>query len=90
MSTETLPDALRAAAHRSVELGSARRNSGGVVDPLRALIPGNGNATPEIIAAVTVVTGDFKHRKPPMGEAVNVAPAARARMRRWALAERSR
>lgn len=82
----TLPDALRAAAIRSVDL-LPKINAGEASDPLRTLIPGDADASVEILHAVSVVTGNFRHRKPPLGEAVNTAPASRAQLRRWAVKE---
>ena len=46
-------------------------------DPLRALIPGDGGADPDTLATVEAITG-----RPVAG--VNLAPAARVALRRWA------
>lgn len=81
--TRTLPDALRAAAVRSLQL-LPKINAREASDPLRALIPGDGDATTEVLHAVYIVTGNFNHRRPPLGTAANTAPASRAQLRRWA------
>lgn len=78
----SLPDALRDAARRSIKIGT--QNGRRPDDPLRALIPGDGEITVEMSQAVSVVTGTPAHRRPPLGNAVNTAPAARAALRRWA------
>lgn len=72
---DQLKDAARAsyAALRAGTLATA--------DPLRTLIPSDGGADPDTLATVETITG-----RPVTG--VNLAPAARAALRRWAERER--
>jgi hypothetical protein len=50
-------------------------------DPLIGVIPGDGQATPETLAAVMRITGRVISRE----QYQNTAPACRAALRRWAL-----
>ncbi|MET4703060.1 hypothetical protein [Frigoribacterium sp. UYMn621] len=50
-------------------------------DPLPALIPGDGQASPETLAAVMEITGRVISRE----QYRNTAPACRAVLRRWAI-----
>jgi hypothetical protein len=64
------------------KLGAENDSSGRMPgDPLNALIPGDGNTTPETLAAVMRITGRVISRE----QYRNTAPACRAALRRWAL-----
>lgn len=83
--SSTLPEALRQAARASIRIAANPESGLRPQDPLRRPIPGDGDITTDVRDAVTVVAGNFRHRRPPFGEAANPAPAARDQLRRWAM-----
>jgi hypothetical protein len=80
--TRTL-GALRDAARESMTITPDAAGNR-VHDPLRALIPGDGQADEATRYAVWQITG----RKITRDQFLNTAPACRAALRRWAVRER--
>ncbi|WP_406245862.1 hypothetical protein ACI7YT_12540 [Microbacterium sp. M] len=77
-------DSFRRAARASVKITP---NSDGTRprDPLRHVIPGDGQATAEALAIVRNITGRVIANGTGSDAYQNTAPAARAALRRWAL-----
>lgn len=77
-------DSFRRAAHASVKIS---QNGDGTRprDPLRHVIPGDGQATAEALAIVRNITGRVIANGAGPESFQNTAPAARAALRRWAL-----
>lgn len=74
-----LEDAARASIAIPLDRASGRHGTRHQ-DPLRRLIPGDGGAEERIVRLVELITGEIPHKSP-----VNLAPACRAALRRWAV-----